>query len=145
MNWRWLMFDYADPDLPLTLWERIKVAWRPIPIWKLPHSARRGRLLSVRAIMPVCFVTILSMTLLISWIGPNLYGLRLLLLFLLLAIPGSWIGCCLVFGVVGRSEYIHRLRLEGFDVCLKCGYWLKGLSEDVKQCPECGWRREGEG
>ena len=139
MNWRWLMFDYADPDLPLTLWGRIKVAWRPIPIWKLPQSMRRGRLLFLLAVVPVLVAPVLLLTLLVSWTDSN-HGLLLLLLFLWL--PGSWIWCCLVSGVVGRSEYIHRLRLEGFDVCLKCGYWLKGLSEDVKQCPECGWRRE---
>ena len=144
MNWRWLYFDYADPDLPLTLWERIKVAWRPIPLWKLPHSARRGRIISLLAMLPVGVAAFLSTRLLIPWTDSNLFGLLLILLLLLWSL-GSWIWGCLVVGVFGRSEYLHRLRLEGFDVCLKCGYWLKGLSEDVKQCPECGWRREAEG
>ncbi len=25
---------------------------------------------------------------------------------------------------------------------MKCGYWLRGLDDAVKQCPECGAERE---
>jgi hypothetical protein len=32
--------------------------------------------------------------------------------------------------------------LEGFDICIECGYWLRGLGDDVKECPECGAKRE---
>ena len=33
-------------------------------------------------------------------------------------------------------------RQHGYDVCAKCGYWLKGLGDDISRCPECGTRRE---
>lgn len=31
-----------------------------------------------------------------------------------------------------------QLREAGFDVCTKCGYWLRDLDETISQCPECG-------
>jgi hypothetical protein len=34
-----------------------------------------------------------------------------------------------------------ELRKQGFDVCLKCGYWLKDLDNTIKNCPECGNQR----
>jgi hypothetical protein len=34
------------------------------------------------------------------------------------------------------------MREHGYDVCLKCGYWLRGLPDDTARCPECGAHRE---
>lgn len=31
-----------------------------------------------------------------------------------------------------------ELHEVGFDVCLKCGYWLRDLDESIMRCPECG-------
>jgi hypothetical protein len=33
-------------------------------------------------------------------------------------------------------------RRHGHEVCVRCGYWLKGLGEEIDRCPECGARRE---
>jgi len=33
-------------------------------------------------------------------------------------------------------------RNAGYDVCPTCGYWLRGLREEITSCPECGVRRE---
>ncbi len=30
------------------------------------------------------------------------------------------------------------LRQYGYRVCIKCGYWLRGLATDAERCPECG-------
>ena len=43
-----------------------------------------------------------------------------------------------LYGVFCRREVFYRIRKEGIDVCTNCGYWLRGLGEDVRQCPECG-------
>ncbi len=32
----------------------------------------------------------------------------------------------------------NELRNRGFDVCDKCGYWLRDLDRSIAQCPECG-------
>lgn len=45
-----------------------------------------------------------------------------------------------------RHGYAPLVRLaarqHGYDVCLKCGYWLRGLGETIERCPECGTIRE---
>ncbi len=52
----------------------------------------------------------------------------------------------LTLNSVMHSRYRFHLRCQlcehGREVCLKCGYWLRGLGDDVKQCPECGAVRE---
>ncbi len=42
-----------------------------------------------------------------------------------------------------RREIRLAMQTLGFELCTQCGYWLKGLGEDVGECPECGKRREG--
>lgn len=38
--------------------------------------------------------------------------------------------------------YRRELRARGYDICIQCGYWLRGLGDDVTNCPECGTARE---
>ena len=44
-----------------------------------------------------------------------------------------------------RPRYDHHLRRvvrdRGYEMCLRCGYWLEELSDDMEQCPECGVKR----
>jgi hypothetical protein len=51
----------------------------------------------------------------------------------------------IVYGIMAfalhrtRTPFIRRaLRDMKYEICEECGYWLRGLSDDVKQCPECG-------
>ncbi len=141
MNLRWLLFDYADPDLPLSFWKRQKLAWRPIPIWKLPRAVRRGRVVYAFGIMlpGVVFYSLFNLEV----AGLDLFSSGVgLFVPLLLFVPILWIWGCLLYGLVSRPEHYHRIRLEGFDICLKCGYWLRGLGDEVTNCPECGAKRE---
>lgn len=36
----------------------------------------------------------------------------------------------------------QAIRQQGYEVCRRCGYWLRGLDPDTKHCPECGTKRE---
>jgi hypothetical protein len=48
-----------------------------------------------------------------------------------------------LFTRLRATPFIYRaLREAGYDVCLRCGYWLRGLGDDVTVCPECGAQRE---
>lgn len=40
-----------------------------------------------------------------------------------------------------KNCHLHALRDQGFELCSGCGYWLRGLGQNVKQCPECGAER----
>ncbi len=37
-----------------------------------------------------------------------------------------------------RRQLRAAMRRHGFDLCTRCGYWLKGLGEEQTRCPECG-------
>jgi hypothetical protein len=58
-----------------------------------------------------------------------------------------WAVLCFVVGGAVFQRYrfaplvYATLRQHGHDVCLKCGYWLKGLQDETK-CPECGAKRQ---
>jgi len=41
-----------------------------------------------------------------------------------------------------RPHVLAALREMGYEVCGNCGYLLRGLGEDVQNCPECGEPRE---
>jgi len=40
-----------------------------------------------------------------------------------------------------RRHLRAAMRRHGFDLCSRCGYWLKGLDHDQGRCPECGETR----
>ena len=44
-----------------------------------------------------------------------------------------------------QQEILRVMHSRGYELCTNCGYRLKGLADNVAQCPECGWRREAEG
>ncbi len=52
-----------------------------------------------------------------------------------------------LFAVMRRYRFAPcvyaELRRWQFDVCPRCGYWLKGLGSEVPDCPECGAARSG--
>lgn len=54
---------------------------------------------------------------------------------------------CFVGGGAMLQRYrfapcVYRaMRQNGYDVCVGCGYWLKGLGAESKNCPECGAAR----
>ena len=141
MNLRWLLFDYADPALPLSFWKRQKLAWRPIPIWKLPKAVSRTRLLFALGIVLPGIVFLPLFNIAAAEVAFSLTGVGLFVP-LLLFVPIVWTWGCLLYGLVSRPEHYHRIRLEGFDICLKCGYWLRGLGDEITNCPECGTMRE---
>jgi hypothetical protein len=47
-----------------------------------------------------------------------------------------------LFTRLRATPFIYRaLREAGYDVCLRCGYWLRGLGNEALVCPECGAQR----
>ncbi|UCD75697.1 MAG: hypothetical protein JSV91_02045 [Phycisphaerales bacterium] len=64
-------------------------------------------------------------------------------------IGASALTALIAAAVWGRAYLLfHRRRLRmamrqhGYELCLSCGYWLKGLVADSQRCPECGAVRE---
>lgn len=43
---------------------------------------------------------------------------------------------------IWRPQTLRALASMGYEVCPRCGYWLRGLPEGEDRCPECGAKRE---
>lgn len=80
-------------------------------------------------------------------------GFNRVLAFSVSAMCTALLGCLLGgFAVyllalkLGRNTWIVEARQAvrdlGRDVCVRCGYWLRGLADEVSVCPECGTDRE---
>lgn len=95
----------------------------------------RNKTLYVILVFFLCVVAAAS-----GWYGPDKAWQMAILLMIN---AGLWV---LVFAIVRRVSVAplgrRLLRERGIDVCIRCGYWLRGLGKDVTECPECGWRRE---
>lgn len=68
---------------------------------------------------------------------------------MIMAVLGCMLGGFLVYLlalVLGRNTWVVEARQAvrdiGREVCVHCGYWLRGLGDDVTACPECGTKRE---
>lgn len=80
-------------------------------------------------------------------------GLHRTIAYMIGAACAALIGCLLggiamylVALVLGRRAWIvearRAVRDTGREVCVRCGYWLRGLGDEVRVCPECGTERE---
>ena len=134
MNLRWLLFDYADPALPLSFWKRQKLFWGIYPVWNLPKPLRRGALARRYLMLAPLFIPPFFF---FSQIPPSNVLLIMIPYFVL-----CWLWVCIIYGLYSLPEHYYRIRLEGYDVCLGCGYWLRGLDETIRACPECGEQRK---
>lgn len=56
-------------------------------------------------------------------------------------VAGFALGHWLLWRLVLRAFH-GAMREIGRDVCAECGYWLRGLDDEVTRCPECGRARE---
>lgn len=52
-----------------------------------------------------------------------------------------WIAFRLMQRFRFAPHYRSAVHDFGYNVCVGCGYWLRGLDRSIKVCPECGFRR----
>jgi hypothetical protein len=142
MSWVWP--DYISRDLPLTRHQR-KAIHRDA--WKLWWANKWN---------VVLYMTLPAFYLLTVFFASDVGGRVATFIGATGAIhrlfragaPFALLAICFVGGgaVLQRFRFapcVYRAtRRHGHDVCRKCGYWLKGLGDDIKRCPECGTERE---
>ncbi len=131
-----LVPDYIDRDIPLTGGERKAIRKEA---WKLWMKDWRNVLIYLALVAVTIGLPMLQMlpiwwrfvTAFIGW------GWGLLLLMTANAAV-LYVG----FTLLQRFRFaplVRRvLRQYGYRVCIKCGYWLRGLATDAERCPECG-------
>lgn len=134
MNLRWLRLDYVDPQLPLTREQRRNV-------WHAARSVgttRLTRLSLAHAAIPGVFLFCTHM--LTSALFPG--RIMMVVLGLVIGTTLTWIAMTFVGHWVWKPHVNKALREMGFDVCFRCGYWLRGLDSSTVKCPECGVKRD---
>jgi hypothetical protein len=138
MKLGWLLFQYAPPDLKLSRAQKREARQRTWRLYRTTLSSLviclgTATLLGVvygAALMLVDRVYLGRLYPVVVVFGPLLV---VALTWASIAFAGRWI--------YGKAHY-EALREMGFEVCANCGYWLRGLGDDVAYCPECGARRE---
>ena len=142
MSWVWP--EYVSRDLPLTKQERKAIhrdAWKLW--WANKWNFALYLMLPGIYLLTVFFASDVGGRV-ATFIGATGSIYRLFRA----GAPVALLVICFVVGgaVLQRHRFapcVYRAtRGRAYDVCFKCGYWLKGLSDDVKRCPECGTQRE---
>ena len=133
MKWRWLFLDYVDPQLSLSREARREVRRRA-------RAVRRS--LRPIDVLGALIPGLVMGVVLVPWFIflPRSPWFVLLLAFVQLTV--SWVLVTLVGRIAWKPRVNAALRELGYDVCSRCGYWLRGLNDDVGHCPECGSERD---
>ena len=84
--------------------------------------------------VPLCIVYITVILI------PGVRSLGLLAILFILACvsAGYFVLWQFVLKLVYAPRIRRKLRQQGYDICVECGYWLRGLAADSEKCPECG-------
>ncbi len=109
----------------------------------LRHPLRVAAFLGVQMV-PVLIMMVVgqnAVPLLIGPTGPVNHYMLIVVLALLVWYAVQMVTMLWVWRNIYGPHLRRAMRDVGWEVCLKCGYSLRGL-EDVKRCPECGAKRE---
>lgn len=136
MRTRWLLLGYVHTQLPISREERRAVEKRANAI-----AGRRKffvfKLATVSVILLGGFVGCGPIAAVWLWRQQGFHPIFALIVGVMTA----------AFGVVAYSMLVWRwytlpmrqaLNELGYNVCVRCGYWLRDLDPDTPSCPECG-------
>ena len=143
MSWIWP--EYINRDLPLTQQDRRaihRLAWKLW--WANKWNVVLYLILPAFYLATVTFARdaggLIAATLGAGGVFQKLCRAGSLLVHLVM--------CFIVGGALLQrfrfAPCVYRaIQRHGYDVCLRCGYWLRGLLDETDRCPECGKKRGG--
>lgn len=133
MNLRWLLGNFTDPQYQLPRREQFRLS-----------NVAHKRFVSTRAFLWRTVLILLPLLIALSLLNPLMawmgfarqagpYLAAYAILVLLFWVWSAW---------MYRSLYVRPIRLAmrqaGYDLCIDCGYELRGLDASTARCPECG-------
>ena len=139
MNLRWLLGNFTDRQYKLSRRDQHRLS---MAAHKKYLSWRRfwGYSLVVIAV-PIGFAYRFGIPAALDWLGltgqTSAHTWAFAVVSLLVWPYSAWAYRALYIKPVRRA-----MRDHGYDLCIGCGYELRGLSDDVERCPECGSPRE---
>lgn len=140
VRYRWLHLGFIHTRLPLTAAQRVEIDRRS-HAYAMKQRWFRRMLFLASAVLPFAVIGGgLAASIGLQQIIPSasvawsigFLGLCALSVALYLRIVWSWY----------KRPTRMALRDLGYEICVRCGYWLRGLADDVKRCPECGAARQ---
>jgi len=143
MNLRPLLGNFADPQYRLPRKEQMRLTWTAHHRHLPPRTLWLTALGMVIAfILVFAFAHPLMATLLSAWgVRGNAFP-RMPWAWLLAAmiyLGFVWIASAWVFRFIYIRPLRRAMRDEGFDLCIECGYDLRGQENAGRvRCPECG-------
>ena len=135
MNLRWMLYDCSDPEWNLTPAQRARLMARMDQLYaKERFRSRRDWILAIGGTVVLLFALLLATVaggpgFLQILLGFATFGVAMLVG----QIPLAWLWRMLTVRLVRQA-----MCEEGFDVCMSCGFLLRGLGDDIAKCPECG-------
>lgn len=131
MNLRWLRFQYIPAELKLSAAQCREVRRRS---FQRVRSTRRGAFLLIAALFSLVLASLA-----LTWVDFGKVHESWIWVFrIVYVILFWWLVPALVCMLASRSAVYAILGEMGCEVCLRCGYVLRGLGPVVIQCPECG-------
>jgi hypothetical protein len=140
MNIRWLWGNYIEPE-----WKLSRQDVRTVHRLVKEQYIRSSRLVAVTLLW--LLIIFGSLGLLQQHIAGMLAGIGMgtltswslskALIIAPLMMLALW-----SFRMIYTRPVRRAMRDLGYDVCINCGYWLRGLGEGTMRCPECGADRE---
>ncbi len=138
MNLRWLLGNFTDPQYKLSRRDQHRLS---MAAHKKYLSWRRYWGYSVVVIaVPIGLAYRFGIPAALGWLGlsgqTSAHTWAFAVVSLLVWPYSAWAYRTLYIKPVRRA-----MRDHGYDLCVACGYELRGLGDTVERCPECGsWR-----
>lgn len=128
---------YVDSAVPLTKVQRKIARGRAWSKWRQNRWNHAIYFATLGCLFAVLTLAMLSINQVINSMMPGLVAI--------LFFSAGWAVASLSYRLLQHfrfaPHYRRAVRDLGIDVCVGCGYWLHGLDDQIKECPECGLSR----
>ncbi len=139
---KWWSAGILDDGITLSR-DQWRMVSRRSSVDLLRHPLRVAACLGVQMAPVLIFGVLIQNAgpLLIGPTGPVNHFMLIVVLAILVLCAAQIVTTVWVLRNIYGPHLRRAMRDVGWEVCIKCGYSLRGL-EDVKRCPECGAERE---